>query len=74
MLDAERAQRATLLAGARGGQRSMEELRPAMQALRADTEQKAKAILDAEQLAQFTAARTPGRGPRGGANPANPPP
>lgn len=72
VLDAERAQRATLLASARGGQRSMEELRPAMQALRAETEQKAKAILDTEQLAQFTAARAPGRGPRGGANPANP--
>ncbi|MFO0577351.1 MAG: hypothetical protein U1A78_25375 [Polyangia bacterium] len=74
VLDAERAQRATLMASARGGQRSMDELRPALQALRADTEQKAKAILDPEQLAQFTAARAPGRGPRGGANPANPAP
>lgn len=64
VLAAEREQRRTLMAAARSGQGSMESLRPALQALREQTDQKAKAILDAEQMTQFTATRS--RGPRGG--------
>jgi hypothetical protein len=64
VLAAEREQRRTLMAAARSGQGSMESLRPALQALREQTDQKARAILDAEQMTQFTATRS--RGPRGG--------
>lgn len=64
VLSAEREQRRTLMASARSGQGSMESLRPALAALREQTEEKARAILDAEQMTQFTATRS--RGPRGG--------
>jgi hypothetical protein len=70
-LEEERTQRRELLAKARAGSGNFEEMRPALQALRAQTDQKAKAILDAEQYNQYTSSRQ-NRGPRerGGANPA----
>jgi hypothetical protein len=64
VLSAERDQRRALMASARSGQGSMESLRPALTALREQTDQKARAILDAEQMTQFTATRS--RGPRNG--------
>lgn len=53
--------------GPGGGIGGPGDVRPALQALRAQTDEKARAILDAEQYKQYTAARAPGRGgPRGG--------
>jgi len=63
-LEAERTQRRNLLANARSGQGNFEDVRPALQALRAQTDQKAREILDAEQYSQYTASRAAGRGPR----------
>lgn len=67
-LEAERTQRRTLLAGVRSGegQGRPEELRSALQALRTQTDQKARALLSAEQFAKYESSRTFGRGPRGG--------
>lgn len=59
----ERTQRRALLANGRG---NPDEIRPAMQALRAQTDQRARQILDAEQYKQYEASRTFGRGNRGG--------
>lgn len=61
----ERTQRQALLGNGRGDG-NPDELRPALQALRAQTDQKARAILDAEQYKQYEASRTFGRGQRGG--------
>jgi len=67
-LEAERTQRRTLLAGARSGdgQGRPEELRSALQALRAQTDTKARSLLSAEQFTKYESSRTFGRGPRGG--------
>lgn len=67
-LEAERTQRRTLLAGARSGdgQGRPEDVRSALQALRAQTDQRARSLLSAEQYTKYEASRTFGRGPRGG--------
>lgn len=67
-LEAERTQRRTLLAGARSGegQGRPEELRSTLQALRAQTDQKARSLLSAEQYTKYESSRSFGRGPRGG--------
>lgn len=67
-LEAERTQRRTLLAGARSaeGQGRPEELRSALQALRTQTDEKARSLLSAEQFTKYESSRTFGRGPRGG--------
>ncbi len=61
----ERTQRQALLGSGRGDG-NPDEIRPALQALRLQTDQKARAILDAEQYKQYEASRTFGRGQRGG--------
>ncbi len=65
-LQAERTQRRTLLATARTGQGRPDELRPSLQALRAQTDQSARSLLSAEQFSKYEASRSFGRGPRGG--------
>lgn len=70
-LTAERAQRQDILAKARaeaGG--SFESVRPALQALRTKTDEKARQILDAEQYKQYTASRSFGRGSQRPGGPA----
>lgn len=64
--EAERTQRRALLAGVRQGEGRSEELRSSLQALRAQTDQKARALLSADQYTKYEATRTQGRGPRGG--------
>lgn len=71
----ERTQRNALVGGGRGGQGQPEEVRSQMQALRAQTDQKMRTILDAEQYKQYEASRSFGRqraglpGPNGPAAP-----
>lgn len=80
----ERGRRATLLGSVRTGGGPLmgqpEDVRAQLQALRAETDQKLRTVLDAEQYKQYEAARSFGRGLRGGrdaeggnaAGPANP--
>jgi hypothetical protein len=68
-LEAERTQRQTLMANTRAGQGRPEDMRTAMQALREQTNQKARALLSAEQYTKYEASRSFGRGPRGGGGP-----
>jgi hypothetical protein len=76
-LESERTQRRELLERARGSGGDFADLRPALQALREKTDQKARELLDAEQFNQYTSSRASGRGrerggPRNGDNPTNP--
>lgn len=75
-LEAERTQRSELLSRARSGPGGAPFDGAALQALRAQTDQRARAILDAEQYAKYAASRSFGRGGRergGGADPAQRP-
>lgn len=66
----ERGRRATLLGSVRTGGGPLlgqpEDVRAQLQALRAETDQKLRTVLDAEQYKQYEAARSFGRGLRGG--------
>lgn len=57
----ERTQRNALLGGGRGGPGQPDEMRAQLQALRAQTDQKMRSVLDAEQYKQYEASRSFGR-------------
>lgn len=63
-LETERTQRRELLGKARAGEGGFQEIGPALQALRAQTDQKVRGFLDAEQYGQYTTSRSAGRGGR----------
>lgn len=66
-MEAERTQRRVLMESARTGGADYDQLRPLIEALRAETDRKAKEILGSDQLAQYEAARAQARPPRAGA-------
>lgn len=66
IMEEERNQRRTLLENARNGGGDVQDMRPAMRALREKSDQKVREILDANQFNQYTQTRGSGRGQRGG--------
>lgn len=68
----ERNGRNALIGGGRGGPGQPEEVRTQLQALRAQTDQKMRSILDAEQYKQYEASRSFGRQRAGLPGPGGP--